>query len=271
MDNSGELDSGQERPRWMRQLMILGVLALVAAACGSDADEPAAAIGVIGEWELTGGTVDGAAFPMVDGRRITLNVSDDGTVGGTAACNSYGGTYVADTEDFIASQLFQTEMACEPETNASEASFMRAIGQPLTYVADPDRLTLRGDQVELIFSPVRPVPAAELIGTVWLLDTLIQGDAASSVLGDPATLLLTGDGRVEGSTGCRDLEGEYVINADTVTFTSFRALGECPEELRAQDNLVVTVLGDGFTAQVDGARLTLESSGREGLGYIAQR
>lgn len=262
-----ELAQPSHRHRLMRGPIVFGLLALLIAACGADEGEGADDIGVIGEWEMVEGTIDGDPFPLVDGWRITMNVGADGRIGGTAACNGYGGTYVADGEDLIISDVSMTMMACEPPVQDAESAFVAAIGQPLTYQRAGDRLTLTGGQAEMVFTAVEPVPTAELIGTEWTLDTLIQGESASSVLGDPATLLLTEDGRVVGSTGCRELAGEYIINADTVRFTSFQAFGECTDELRSQDNLVVTVLGDGFTVAVEANRLTIEASGGEGLSY----
>jgi heat shock protein HslJ len=114
------------------------------------------------------------------------------------------------------------------------------------------------------------VPTADLIGTVWLLDTLSEDAAASSVIGAPATLLLAEDETLSGSTSCRNLTGEYVVSADTVQFTSFAADGDCPAELQRQDGQAVTVLGDGFTVEIDGRRLTVISTSNEGLAYRAQ-
>ena len=42
------------------------------------------------------------------------------------------------------------------------------------------------------------MPTADLIGTVWLLDTLSEDAAASSVIGAPATLLLAEDETLSG-------------------------------------------------------------------------
>ena len=71
----------------------LGSIALVAAACSSapaPGDLPLA-----GDWELVTGTDGSEQVPMVPGYRITFN-SDGETFGGTAACNSYGGTISTD-------------------------------------------------------------------------------------------------------------------------------------------------------------------------------
>jgi heat shock protein HslJ len=248
----------------MNRSMLVLPLALIVSACTSGEITPPA---VIGDWELQRGTMAGDPFPIVEGHRITLGFSDDGTVGGVSACNSYGGTYVADGEDLvIGEELASTAMGCAPDVMASEAAFLAVLRTPLTYVVNGDELTIEHSAGRLTFARVQPVPAAALLDTRWRLHTLVIGDTATSARGD-ATLLLRTDGTVAGSTGCRAFSGEHVIDADTVMFTTFSMFGECPDELADQDGLVVTVLGDGFTTAVEGDQLTLTSSGREGLVY----
>ena len=243
-------------------------LALLVAACGSGSSgsEPAAP-GVVGQWELVEGTLDGAPFPVVDGFRITMNVEPDGTLGGTSACNGYGGSYVADGEDLIVGELSSTAMGCVPEVMESEQAFMSVLRLPLEYERAGDELVLRHDGGALRFEAVTPVPTQELIGAEWLLTSLVEGETTSTPAGGPATLLLTQDGSIRGSTGCRALEGEYVIDADRVLFTTFSALGECPPALTSQDGFIVTVLGDGFTVDIEGDQLTVTSAGSQSLVY----
>ena len=247
----------------MRKLLIFTVIVLTAAACtSSEITLPE----VVGDWELQTGTLDGDPFPIVVGNRITMNLSDDGTVGGVAACNSYGGTYIADGEDLIVGELGSTAMGCQPVVMDSEAAFLSVLGEQLAYTVSGDELTITHSRGELVFTRVEPVPAAALLDTPWQLETLIVGETATSVLGE-ATLLLGTDGSVRGSTGCRTFTGEHLIDADTVFFSTFSMAGECPADLADQDGLIVNVLGDGFTTSIDGDRLTLTSRGEEGLVY----
>ena len=74
---------------------------------------------------------------------------------------------------------------------------------------------------------------------------------------------------MEGATGCRELTGTYVVVGDEVQMTNLRADGECPAELADQDAHVIEVLADGFTAAIDGPRLTLSSRGNIGLSYTS--
>lgn len=220
-----------------------------------------------GSWVLSRGFGPDGDIPIVDGWPITIGFESD-TFGGTAACNGYGGGYSTDGASISWQDVSQTEMGCEGPAMASEAAFLSALLLVDSFEL-ADGLLLTGPGVELMFSREAPVPTADLVGQLWLLDTLIQGETASSVQGDPATLLLDADGNVRGGTGCRTFTGSYVINGGSVLFPDFAMDGECPAQLTTQDNQVVTVLGDGFTPSIDGDRLTLTSAGNEGLSYKA--
>ncbi len=265
---------------------VVAALGLIAAGCGSSSDdEPAAAGGpeVVDDgsappppsvegtsWALVAGGGPAGDVPLVEGYPVTLTFQD-GQLGGTASCNGYGASYRLDGNQLVlGDDLSSTAMACEPpESMTAESAYLAALGDVTDVDVVADELVLSGPASELVFTRQAEVPAAELIGQPWVLDTLIQGETASSVAGDPATLLLDPDGTLTGSTGCRTLSGEYTISGASVLFTTFAADGECPPELTDQDNLVVTVLGDGFTVEIDGDRMTLTSQGSEGLVYRA--
>jgi heat shock protein HslJ len=162
-------------------------------------------------------------------------------------------------------------MACFPEeVMESEARFLGALPRVAGFTGTEETLTLRGDGAELVFTALPPVPTAELTGTVWVLESLIDGDSAASVSGERATLELFTDGSMLGSTGCRTLHGRYAVVGAEVTMPEMAAEGECPTDLQSQDGHVVNVLGGGFRAVVEGQQLTLTASGDVGLVYRAE-
>ncbi len=247
-----------------------GVVAVALAAmalvgCGDSGGEPDTDA-FLGAWVLTDGTHEGAAIPIVDGARITMTI-EPGSVGGTAACNGYGGSFRSDGRAFRIDELGMTDMGCEPPIQASEQAYLAALPDVRSIDLVDGQLVLSGNVVRLAFDRLAPVPDAELVGTTWEMDTIIDGPAASSVAGDRATLTLRPDGTLVGGTGCRSLSGTWIINGDEVLFPNFGADGECPAELARQDGHVVEVLGDGFTVQIDGDRLTVTSRGNLGLSY----
>lgn len=250
----------------MRRLAFLTVLALAIPAClGSDFADS-----VEGSWEMTSGTIDGEDIPVLDSHPITINFEDN-KVSGTASCNGYGGTFELAGSSITISDLAMTEMACFPEeTMRAEAMFGEAIMRVHTVSVDGG-LTLTGDGVELVFEALEPVPDSELTGVHWVLDGLIEGDAVSTpVAGSEAFIELSADGSATGDTGCRPFSGEFVIDGAEVLMTQLAADGhECEAAFADQDDLFLSVVGDGFRVEIEGDRLTMWSRGNDGLTFTA--
>jgi heat shock protein HslJ len=244
-------------------------LVILVAACadpvGAGGGDPTAV-----PWELEAGTIDGSELILLDGFPITLNLTED-SASGSAACNGYGALVSMTEREIIFSEIISTAMACSPEeVMESETRYLEALPRVDTFEGTQDHLTLTGDGVELDFIALPPVPIADLTGTVWVLESLIDGDTASNVAGDRATLELYTDGSMLASTGCRSLHGRYAVTGTEVAMKEMAAEGDCPADLQDQDSHVVTVLGDGFRAVVDRQTLTLTSSGNQGLVYLAE-
>jgi heat shock protein HslJ len=238
-------------------------------ANGSRSANPSEPGSPAGSWILTKGTTPTGEIPVLDDHPITL-IIDAEKAGGHAACNIYGGTATTDGDAIHLSAMSMTEMACiDDRAMNAEAAYMSALAAVTRWARDGDRLVLSGDGVELTFAVQPPVPDADIVGTSWILDTLIQGDAASTILGD-ATLVLAADGTFIGSTGCRELTGSYEISGDTIDFSDVTPAGDCAGELRGQDAMVLDVLDGSVTVTVDGSTLTLIGDNRHGLGYHAE-
>jgi heat shock protein HslJ len=219
-------------------------------------------------WTLTRATVPDGIVELDEEWPVTISF-EGGTAGGRAPCNSYGGTYELTDGSIAFGSLSSTEMACGEPAMTIESAYLAALPVVDSVTVSGDVLTLTAPGIELVYERNEPLPEAELIGQLWTLDTLVRGETATSVAGDPATLVLSQDGSMEAGTGCRSLTGEYVITGNSVVVTSLSADGDCPGDLRAQDDQVISVLSGGFTAVVDGNRLVVTASGGEGLGYAA--
>jgi len=248
---------------------LIFVLTAACGATGSASEPPASQGPVEGSWVLAAGTLDGAEMPILDDHRMTLVI--EGTqVGGSAACNSYGGRVVADAGGLRIEQLSQTDMACEEPAMAAEAAYLTALTRVRLLVREGQQLLGRGDGVELRFDALQPPPSAELVDTVWVLDTLIVGDVAAAPMGERATLELRSGGTFSGSTGCRSFSGEWMEAGDQIQAPSWGMdQTECPPELSGQDDHVVSVIGDGFIPSIEGNLLTLMDPGGDGLVYRA--
>jgi heat shock protein HslJ len=213
--------------------------------------------------------MDEQPIPVVPSHPITITFDDD-QVFGRAACNGFGGSYNLNGSEIAFVEFGMTEMACSPqEVMIAEQAFVNALFNVETVEVVDSELVLSGSRTELRFEPLEQIATPDLLGTVWVLDGLVQGEAVSSVNGERATLELFSDGSMIGSTGCRTLTGSYAIAGAEVAFTDLNANGDCPADLQTQDSSVLTVLEGGFSVEIDGNTLTLSISGDEGLIYRA--
>lgn len=273
----------------MRIHRLLTALAgLVLTACAGTAgpadtiDDGGASASPEGSWALADAE---PAIEVPADARITLSVEPDGTdwqVGGTSACNSYGGSVVTDGDRWRGEGFGMTEMACEEARMAAEQAYLDALLAVEAWARpSADELVLTGPGVELRFADLAPVPTADLTDTTWLLDGLTAGAGPQATVtstvadAEEATLHLAADGTMTASTGCRTFSGEWIETGDEVLLTTFGQRDDspnvaadgtttCPPAVVAQEDHVLSVLGDGFRAEVEGSRLTLLS--RDGLG-----
>jgi heat shock protein HslJ len=222
-----------------------------------------------GSWVLRAGTGPSGDIRIFGEHRMTLVIDGD-QAGGQSGCNIYGGTVTFAGGAIRISAMSMTEMACaDDRAMQSEAEYLAALGAVTRWARDGDQLVLTGEGTRLTYELVPPVPDAALVGTSWVLDSLVQGDAVSSVQGE-ATLVFAADGTVTGSTGCREFDGSYAVNDDQIDMTDLVVTDQgCPPGFEAQDQHVLQVLGARITASADGATLTLLADGGQGLVYHA--
>ena len=132
----------------MRRIILLTAIFAITACSSATADE----IEITGNWQLVSGSVDGQAIPLIDGSPVTLNVT--GTeIGGTSACNSYGGQFVLDGSSISIGDLFTTMMMCTPEVMDVEIPYTAALAEVDTVAVDGDQLVLTGPGIEMRVAP----------------------------------------------------------------------------------------------------------------------
>lgn len=268
----------------MRRLVALSLLGFAFGACGSGGASSPATPGAPtldasggnssyrGVWKLESGQGPKGPVPVLRDAHITLQI-EDGRVSGRSACNSYEGPVRISGKSFEVPGVGGTLMGCFGKVARAEQTYLAALQAADTIELRGDELSLTGDRTQLLFRRLPPPPTAELVGTTWHLETLLQGtgDEATASSAASAELILLRDGTFTGSTGCRRLEGEWVENLNEILFTSMAAKGECSDDLAAQDRHVVGVLGDGFTAEIEGQQLTIVNlRGGGGLVYRAR-
>lgn len=255
-------------------LLALGLL----AACGSGNDSSAgggntgsggASPDIQGAWELAEGTADNTDLPRPDGAAATLDVEAD-QLSGQSFCNRFFAGYRLDGDALTIDLPGVTMMACEPEVMTAESVFLTALSKVTTAAREGEELLLSGGGVQLRFTPVVPVPDRDLAGTRWVLETVLDGQGASSTVGEPAVLVLDTDRTVEATTGCRTITGTWLIEGDALVVDDLLATGECTADVIGQDERVAAVLDGGSGFAIEGDQLTLTGQDGRGLIYRAE-
>jgi heat shock protein HslJ len=251
----------------LAMLTVISALLVGCGEAGPAVDAPGGELG--GGWVLLEGEGPRGEVPVLDGAPVTLEI--DGTDwAGTAACNHYGATVEIDGGRVEVTQMIQTEMACEPDVMVSEEAYPASPAEVTAYERTGERLVLSGDGVRLVFDVVESEEEPALVGTDWLLDSLVVGqgaDGAVSQATHDAVLLMDEDGRFDATTGCRNLAGSWESDGTTIRFeVDDRDDVDCPDEVAVQDDHVLAVLDGEVEAAQEGRTLQL-SGPQRGLVY----
>ena len=220
------------------------------------------------EWLSTAVTEDGEDRPLVDGTQIRISFND-GQLRASGGCNSMGGAYRVDDGRLTFEGGGMTEMGCDDERHAQDDWLFGFLGSQPSIAHDGDKLTLTsGETVIALQDSEVAEPDLPLEGTTWTVDSLISGDAVSSVPnGATATLVFTDDGRVEVDTGCNTGGGPYEMTDGTLRIGDvMTTLIGCDGAVAQLEMAVLAVLHAGeIDYAIDAGTLTL-MAGDQGLG-----
>lgn len=220
------------------------------------------------EWLSTAVTEDGADRPLVDGTRIRLGFTD-GQLGASAGCNTMGGGYRIEGGRLVFEGGGMTEMGCDDERHAQDDWLFEFLGSQPSVAQEGDKLTLTSGGTVIAFQDRETAePDLPLVGTTWTVDSIISGDAVSSVPGDAvATLVFTDDGRVEVDTGCNTGGGTYEVADGTLRIrevvTTLIGCGGTAGQLEAA--VMAVINAEELDFAIDAGTLTL-MAGDHGLG-----
>jgi heat shock protein HslJ len=216
-------------------------------------------------------TENGAPKPLADGTRVRLQFEDSNLVA-AAGCNTMSGTYRVQDGRLRFENGGMTAMGCPRDLQAQDTWLSTFLASnPIVRLSGSD-LTLDGGAtvVALVDREVAE-PDANLVGPVWTLESIIAGDAVSSVPGDVrATLVFKDDGTVDVFAGCNRGSGTWVakgngIELGPIGLTKMACAGPGAQV----EGAVVAVLATGTVgATIDASVLTLRA-GNQGLAYRA--
>ncbi|MQA62226.1 MAG: META domain-containing protein [Actinophytocola sp.] len=252
-------------------ITVLVLTAVGAGGCARNAGDvqPAAGLPADRTFLSTSVTEDGKDRPLVRGTRIRLTI-DNERLSVDAGCNSLSGNARLDGDRLVVDNMGGTEMGCEPEL-ADQDSWLSGFltgGPSWRLEGDTLRLTMGGTTIELLDRPVAD-PDRPLRETNWQLDTLVDGETASSLPGEAKAHITFGEnGRATGNAGCNDFSAQFEEAGEEITFsavtTTRKSCGGTRDEV---EQAVLAVLEASPTYEIVAGRLRLAAPSGNELGF----
>lgn len=207
--------------------------------------------------------------------RIELSFTD-GQIGAYAGCNHLFGNARLEGSRLLVDGVGGTEMACTPELMAQDEWLLGFLTDGPEWQQSGDELVLSGGRTRITLLDRRSAePGKPLTATKWVLDTLIEGETASSLPpGARAWITFGKDGLASGNAGCNQFgggpDGNYSVAADTVTFHDLAVTKmSCGKERDTLERKVLAVLDGPVRFRIDGDALTVTHPSGNGLGFHA--
>jgi heat shock protein HslJ len=213
-------------------------------------------------------TDKGVDRPLVPGTTIRLTFNKDGQLGVNAGCNHMGGSYRIDGGVLRFEGGAMTEMGCdEPRHEQDDWVFGFLGARPAVALAGNDLTLTAGDVVIRLVDREIAEPDLPLVGPVWTVNSIVAGDAVSSIPeGVVATLTFDSDGRVAVRTGCNQGGGSYAVDGNRIRFVEIVLTKmACDGARGTMEAAVLAVLGaETLTYGIEAGSLSLQA-GPQGL------
>ncbi|WP_149179977.1 META domain-containing protein [Streptomyces sp. TRM49041] len=213
----------------------------------------------------------------VDGGKTTAPVptayvefESGGRAKGNFGCNHFTATATVEGDTITVSEVAMTEMACEEPVRSFEDGFRETFTGRLDARLDGDRLTLTAPDGDTI--ALTEQPAAPLVGTTWSVDSLLDGETASSLPAGTrgkAHLTIADDGSVRGALGCNSFSGTVKTEGDKLTFGPLAVTRKmCTKpEMELEQQLYGTLSSGPVTFRLQHRALTVTEP--DGSGFAA--
>jgi heat shock protein HslJ len=248
------------------RVSVLAVSVLAVSACAS-----------AGPFGGTGPDVQGRTFlstsvtghDLVAGTRISLSFPEKGKITANGGCNHLFGEVSFDGDRMAVSEMGSTDMACEKPLMAQDEWLTGFLKAKPKYSLSGNDFVLTGDGGTVIKLLDRKVanPDRPLLGTRWVVESLIDGESVSSVpRGGEAYLQFDGD-TVTGNTGCNRLSGKAVHSPGKVVFSTIATTKmSCAGDVAMLEAAVLSTVSGEASVKIDADRLQLVNPDGKGLG-----
>ncbi|RNL79827.1 META domain-containing protein [Nocardioides marmorisolisilvae] len=216
---------------------------------------------------VTSVTEHGKAHPLVDGTEIRIRFAD-ARVTLTAGCNTMSGGYQLEESRLTLDKLATTDMGCDQARMDQDTWLAGLFDQPVQLITGDQPTIVAGSTVLAMADRENVHPDRPLLGTTWQLDTIIDGDVASSVPSDRTASLRIVGRELRAKDGCNDGTGTVVVRNGLIAFADVDFTRRpCPSSAQVVPELEPFLSGSGSYVITEN-RLTITRDGH-GLGFTA--
>lgn len=261
-------------------LALLSAATLSACAGSADGDissssttTPGAAAPSAAEalWGRTFVSTDVTGPEVPGGGPLEVAFPERNGIAMSAGCNRGVGS--VDLADGIVTTgpIATTMMACPGDLMGADAWMTDLFAAQPTWALNDDVLTLTTPGTTVTLTDKKTVdPDRPVVGTTWVVDTLITPDAVSTSAAletSAPTLTISENGQATGTSGCNRFNGPARIEGDTIVFGPLATTKmACPADVAEVERAVLHVLDGEVGYQVEGAVMTLRKADGTGLG-----
>jgi heat shock protein HslJ len=183
-------------------------------------------------WVLTGyNNGQGGFVSVLTGSEITALFSTDGTLSGSAGCNTYNAAFTREGDSLQIGPAAVTRMMCaEPEgVMEQESGYLNALGKVTSFSISGDQLTLLDEsgnsQAQYVSHP--------LVGKVWWMTEIQYMNDTSVAPANPQdyTVQFLPDGALAIKADCNQVGGTYTLQGSSLSINlGASTMAFCGEE-----------------------------------------
>jgi heat shock protein HslJ len=255
----------------MRTVLLAVPLLLVLAACGQRAGQSAPDPLRGRTFVATAVTENGQPHELA--AELSIQFTDDGRLIARAGCNMMQGQVDTSNGKLAIAEFATTDMACDQARMDQDTFVSDVLSKTPSWELAGDRLTITSGGTTFDMAPREEVhPDKQLAGTTWVLDTLVDGQVASSMPAgaEPVTLVFDGK-KVTADTHCNGVHADYTVEGDTIEFRlGMMTMMACAPEIMQGESAVVKVLDGTAKYEITADRLTLSNTSGKGIQLHAR-
>ncbi len=184
-----------------------------------------------------------------------------------AGCNTINGPVRLGGGHVEVTDLAMTGIGCGDDLHEQDRWLSAFVGSKPNWRLDGTSLVLSSASTEVVMVD-RTEPNLPLRGTKWVVETIIDGQAAASTPVAAEASLVFDKATVAVETGCNRGSGGYVVSGNVIRFGSISATKmACAPERLDQENAILAVLGEEVTYEIEGNQLFLRLRSNTGINF----